>query len=482
MSFFRSTRVISIFLAAALSCGTTVLAAGSVKEADLPGKVMNESDAPVVVSNDITGPAMGLGSVDVLGVYVRENPTKDSEILTMAGQNDNVIVLSKEGDWYRVSCNGVTGFVNNEYMTVADSGDADLGYGLVLAGANIRTEPAEESETIESVGEEDVVTITGIQDGWYQVELSDGSNGYVRSDLVDPTAPIPAEKIFDYAVIECAAANLRSAPDEDSEMTDVLFNGSLCTLVEQVGDWYQVEYGDLTGYIYAPLTSATNDETDGSTEIETQSEAVERIEAEEAAAAAAAEEAARESHHSDPAPEPVYNDEPEYDEPDYEEPEYEEPEYEEPEYEEPEYEEPEYEEPEYEEPSYDSSTGSEIVDIALNYLGVPYVYGGTSPYGFDCSGFVQYVYSQCGYYISRTAQPQYSDGYYVSYSDLQPGDLVFFSATDGSAYSSSIDGISHVGIYIGGGDFVHAGGSCVKITSLNDGWYSPKYWGACRII
>ena len=472
MSFIRSTRVISIFLAAALSCGTTVLAAGSVKEADLPGKVMNESDAPVVVSNDITGPAMGLGSVDVLGVYVRENPTKDSEILTMAGQNDNVIVLSKEGDWYRVSCNGVTGFVNNEYMTVADSGDADLGYGLVLAGANIRTEPAEESETIESVGEEDVVTITGIQDGWYQVELSDGSNGYVRSDLVDPTAPIPAEKIFDYAVIECAAANLRSAPDADSEMTDVLFNGSLCTLVEQVGDWYQVEYGDLTGYIYAPLTSATNDETDGSTEIETQSEAVERIEAEEAAAAAAAEEADRESHHSDPAPEPVYNDEPEYDEPDYEEPEYEEPEYEE----------PEYEEPEYEEPSYDSSTGSEIVDIALNYLGVPYVYGGTSPYGFDCSGFVQYVYSQCGYYISRTAQPQYSDGYYVSYSDLQPGDLVFFSATDGSAYSSSIDGISHVGIYIGGGDFVHAGGSCVKITSLNDGWYSPKYWGACRII
>ena len=457
MKFLRSTRVMSIFLAAAVSCGTTALAAGTVTEADLPGKVMNESDAPVVVSSDITGPAMGLGSVEVLGVYVRENPTKDSEILTMAGQNDSVLVLSKEGDWYRVSCNGVTVFVSKEYMTVADSGDADLGYGLVLAGANIRTEPNEESETLESVGEDDVVTITGIQDGWYQVELGDGASGYVRSDLVDPTAAIPAEKIFDYAVIECAAANLRSAPDEDAEMTDVLFNGSLCTLVEQVGDWYQVEYGDLTGYIYAPLMSATNDESDGSTEIETQSEAIERIEAEEAAAAAAAEEASRAARHSDPDPEPVYYDEPEY-------------------------EEPEYEEPEYEEPSYDSSSSSDIVSVALEYLGVPYVYGGTSPYGFDCSGFVQYVYNRCGYSISRTAQPQYSDGYYVSYSDLQPGDLVFFSATDGSAYSSSIDGISHVGIYIGGGDFVHAGGSCVKITSLNDGWYSPKYWGACRIV
>ena len=152
MKFLRSTRVMSIFLAAAVSCGTTALAAGTVTEADLPGKVMNESDAPVVVSSDITGPAMGLGSVEVLGVYVRENPTKDSEILTMAGQNDSVLVLSKEGDWYRVSCNGVTGFVSKEYMTVADSGDADLGYGLVLAGANIRTEPNEESETLESVG------------------------------------------------------------------------------------------------------------------------------------------------------------------------------------------------------------------------------------------------------------------------------------------------------------------------------------------
>lgn len=123
-----------------------------------------------------------------------------------------------------------------------------------------------------------------------------------------------------------------------------------------------------------------------------------------------------------------------------------------------------------------------IIDLAQQFLGVPYVWGGSSPNGFDCSGFVQYVYNRCGYYISRTAQPQYSDGYYVSYSDLQPGDLVFFSATDGSAYSSSIDGISHVGIYIGGGQFIHAGGSQVKITSLNDDWYSPKYWGACRIV
>ena len=500
MKFYRSARLMSFILAATMACGTTAMAANSVNEQNLPAKVMNESDAPVVVSSEITGTAMGLGSVDVLGVYVRENPTKDSEILTMVGQSDNVLVLSKEGDWYRVNCNGVTGFVSKDYMTVADSGDADLGYGLVKSGANIRTEPKEDSETVESIAEEDVVTITGITDGWYQIALGDGGSGYVRSDLIDPTAEIPAEKIFDYAVIECAAANLRSAPDADADKMDVLFNGSLCTLVEQVGDWYQVEYGETTGYIYAPLMSATNDESDGSTEVETLSEATERIEAEEAAAAAAAAAEEASHHHSDPAP---HNDEPEetYSEPEYDEPEYEEEdsydeyeeedsydEYEEEDsYEEPEYEEEdsydEYEEEDtYEEPSYNSSIGDQIVSVAMEYLGVPYVYGGTSPYGFDCSGFVQYVYNRCGYYISRTAQPQYSDGYYVSYSDLQPGDLVFFSATDGSAYSSSIDGISHVGIYIGGGQFIHAGGSQVKITSLNDDWCSPKYWGACRIV
>ena len=138
---------------------------------------------------------------------------------------------------------------------------------------------------------------------------------------------------------------------------------------------------------------------------------------------------------------------------------------------EPEYNEPEYDEPEYDEPSYDSGSSSSIVSVAENYMGVPYVWGGTSPSGFDCSGFTQYVFRQCGYSINRTADAQYSNGSYVSYDSLQAGDLVFFANT----YSAS--GITHVGIYIGGGQFIHAANGGVKISSLSESYYSSRYSG-----
>jgi cell wall-associated NlpC family hydrolase len=112
-----------------------------------------------------------------------------------------------------------------------------------------------------------------------------------------------------------------------------------------------------------------------------------------------------------------------------------------------------------------------VVGIAMQYLGTPYVWGGASPSGFDCSGFVMYVYAQVGVSLPHSSFAQWSVGVPVSSSDLQPGDLVFF------------DGLNHVGLYIGGGQFIHSPhtGDVVKISSLSESWYAATYVGARRI-
>jgi len=112
-----------------------------------------------------------------------------------------------------------------------------------------------------------------------------------------------------------------------------------------------------------------------------------------------------------------------------------------------------------------------VVGVAMRYLGVPYVWGGSSPSGFDCSGFVMYVYGQMGVSLPHYTGAQWNVGVPVGRGDLQPGDLVFF------------DGLGHVGLYIGGGQFIHAPhtGDVVKVSSMT-GWYASTYVGARRIL
>jgi peptidoglycan DL-endopeptidase CwlO len=111
-----------------------------------------------------------------------------------------------------------------------------------------------------------------------------------------------------------------------------------------------------------------------------------------------------------------------------------------------------------------------VVGIAMQYLGIPYVYGGSTPAGFDCSGFVMYVFAQVGVSLPHNAAAQYGYGTPVDRSQLQAGDLVFFN------------GLGHNGIYIGGGSFIHSPhtGDVVKISSLS-GWYDSTWVGARRL-
>jgi peptidoglycan DL-endopeptidase CwlO len=111
-----------------------------------------------------------------------------------------------------------------------------------------------------------------------------------------------------------------------------------------------------------------------------------------------------------------------------------------------------------------------VVGVAMQYLGVPYRWGGASPSGFDCSGFTMYVFAQVGVSLPHNAAMQYGYGSPVSRANLQPGDLVFFN------------GLGHVGIYIGGNQFIHSPhtGDVVKISTMT-GWYDYTFYGARRL-
>ena len=124
----------------------------------------------------------------------------------------------------------------------------------------------------------------------------------------------------------------------------------------------------------------------------------------------------------------------------------------------------------------DLTLGQQIVDTAEKYLGTPYVWGGTTTRGFDCSGFVQYVYRECGYTINRTAAAIYKEGTYVDKSELQVGDAICFA--------SHTESVGHVGIYIGNGQFIHAssGAGHVIISDLDMTYYATHYVGARHIV
>lgn len=125
-----------------------------------------------------------------------------------------------------------------------------------------------------------------------------------------------------------------------------------------------------------------------------------------------------------------------------------------------------------------NTTADKVIAEAKKHQGTPYVWGGTTTKGFDCSGFTQYVFRQCGVTIGRTTKDQINNGTSVAKANLRKGDLVFFKDT-----YSGCKNPSHVGIYIGGNQFIHASSSKgVTISDLSSSYYTQHYYAARRVI
>lgn len=298
----------------------------------------------------------GIGFVNTNNLRLRSDSTTSSKILDTAPKNDCVVVISKNGNWYKVNYNLREGWMHEDYLDVLQRENAELGYGKITGnGVNVRAGAGTSHRSVAVAAKGSKCYILGLNDGWYKV-IYNTAIGYVRSDFVELTE-IPYE-------------------NKESSNSPKFYRG-----------------GKSTGV--SPSAAALNGNTStGSTA----------------------------------------------------------------------------------EPSVSGATGSQILAEAKKYLGTRYVYGGASPSGFDCSGYVYYVLKQFGYSPYRTPADQYTMGTPVSKVNLQPGDIVFFAGT----YAS---GISHVGIYAGNGQFIHAPNSrsTVSYSDLTTGYWANHYYGARRM-
>ncbi|MEA4965649.1 MAG: NlpC/P60 family protein [Oscillospiraceae bacterium] len=319
----------------------------------------------------------------------------------------------------------------------ASATDQKIGVGIVDAsGLRLRSSADMDSTVISTAANGDKVVVLADYGDWYFVNYN-LNVGYMKADYLQF---LDKENVsLGYGRVN-TNVNFRTSPDASGEVITQLAPDTKVSIIGLNCGWYKVTYNDSTGYIRSDLVDLTevpyyNTNTgsiyDSSSSTGSESSSAAGSESTSAASSESSSSASSESSSAASVESVTY-----------------------------------------------SSAGEQVVAFAKTLSGIPYVWGGTSTGGFDCSGFVQYVYRQFGVSLNRTANAQMSNGYSVSSSELIPGDVVFFSGT----YSTS--GASHVGIYIGGGQFIHAssGRGCVTISDLWSSYYSAHYYGACRIM
>lgn len=409
--------------------------------------------------------AANTGKVNVETANLRKEPNADSIILEQLSINQEVEILEKSGEWYQVKYNNITGFLRqdlvtvsgeasntttdtNQVNTVAENTAVDTnttiqntateeqpkegiqkGTYVVSEDTKLKIVPSINATDIIEVKKEEEVNVTEVMNGWACIETMT-TKGWIREEKLKSKETVEQEKkeeqnvpteeektvaqetVLKTQYVKSASVNLRAEPNTSAAVVTTLTVNTSVDVYEEKDGWSKVKIKSFAkeGYISTALLSDTKQETSRGAE-------------------------ATRNKTQKPTT-PVVN--------------------------------------ETTTTTTTSGGGTSVVSKAKQYIGSRYVYGGSSPSGFDCSGFTSYVYKQFGVSLNRTAAGQYSNGTAVSKSQLQPGDLVMFGKS----------GINHVGIYIGGGQMVHAANPSRGVTTdtINSGYYANNYVGARRVM
>ena len=409
-------------------------------------------------------------------INIRSEADENSEVVAKL-YNDGSATLeeTEEDGWYKIKSGNATGYVKAEYFATGEEAKeiADkVAYNVAVVNAealNVRATPSEESTVIDVASQSDELEVVDTSGEWTTVALGNDVYGFIHPDYCEyktyyPTAVTLEEEAAAKAEADRQAAEASAAQAAEQPVEE---DGSYAEDTSPADATYTDET-PATDVAYTDETPATDtayvDETP-----ETDASYTEAPETEIPETDAPYTEAPETEAPETDAP---YTEAPETEAPETEAPYTEAPETDAPYTEAPETDAPYTEAPETEAPASDSSVGQEIANYAVQFVGNPYVYGGTSlTNGADCSGFTQSVMANFGIYIARTAADQSYGGTSVSISDIQPGDLLFYS--DGG-------GISHVALYIGGGQIVHAATESQGIIISSYNYDSPvcaaRYW------
>lgn len=316
-------------------------------------------------------------------------------------------------------------------ITALAEGNLVSGIGFVKATSlNLRQQPSTDSPILATACSGECVVILGQENGWYRVNYN-LQEGYMSADYLTVSAVENAE--LGYGIVTGSGVNLRSGPSTSHSKVGTASYGDKCYIIGLNQGWYKVLYGSKACYIRSDYLSLSeipyeNRASSNAPKYFRQGKAIAPLPGTSTASQAGSTSSSAAASQTGSL-------------------------------------------------SSASATGAQILSKATQYLGTPYAYGGASPSGFDCSGFVYYVYGTFGLSVGRTPEAQYGAGTVVDKASLQPGDIVLFANT----YAS---GISHSGIYAGNGQFIHSPNSrsTVSYSDLTSGYWSEHFYCGIRVV